>query len=173
MSAEDQAAWDEERAERIAQRDAADALDRENADFENMSDDAKAVYDAEYLKWKKEWFAVCQESPDSIDCRKGREIRDAVELARNSDGYYEKDADARETFDDTQAEETDKEASALAVAWKEDNKPASGEPGSACAGSSCVTEGHCCGTSTPVSNAAGVTDGQETSICATIGKWTD
>jgi hypothetical protein len=65
-----------------------------------MTNDAKAVYDAEYLTWKKEWFKVCQEEPDSIECRKGREVRDADEVARKADGYYEKDVTERETFDE-------------------------------------------------------------------------
>jgi len=124
MTTEEQAAWDEERAERIAARDEADALDKENAGYDDMSNDAKAVYDAEYLTWKKAWFKVCQEEPDSIECRKGREVRDADEVARKADGYYEKEKADRDTFDETQESETEKEKNALAVAWLDDNKPA-------------------------------------------------
>lgn len=172
MTTEEQEAWDEERAERIAARDEADALDKENAGYDDMSNEAKAVYDAEYLKWKKEWFKVCQEEPDSIECRKGREVRDADEVARKADGYYEKDVDARETFDEAQETETEKEKNALAVAWLDDNKPAAGEPGSSC-GTGCTTDGHCCGTSTPKDNADGVTDGQATNVCSATTGWTD
>lgn len=173
MTAEEQAEWDEERAERIAARDAADAADKENAGYDDMSDDAKAVYDAEYLKWKKAWFATCQEEPDSIECRKGREIRDTDEVARKADDYYEMDVDARETFDETQEAETEKETAALAVLYLEDNPPAAGEAGSACVAGACTTETHCCGTSTPSGNAAGVTDGQNTNVCAAAGSYTD
>jgi len=137
-----------------------------------MSNDAKAVYDAEYLKWKKEWFKVCQDEPNSIECRKGREVRNADEVARKADDYYEKDVTARETFDEAQVEETDKEKNALAVAWLDDNKPAAGEPGSSC-GSGCTTEGHCCGTSTPKENASGDTAGQATNVCSTTSGWID
>jgi len=139
-----------------------------------MSNDAKAVYDAEYLKWKKAWFATCQENPESIECRKGREIRDADEIARKADGYYDLDVEAREAWDEEQETETASTKDAITNAWLEDNKPAAGEAGSSCAaGGSCTTSTHCCGTSTPSDNAAGVTDGQLSNTCATTAGWTN
>lgn len=94
-------------------------------------------------------------------------MRAALEKSRKTDGYYTKDAAARETFDAAQADAQAKLKSTLTVAWVKDNKPVAGEAGSACSASNkCTDKTHCCGTATPKGNAAGSTDGQIEGVCA-------
>jgi len=89
MTFYEQEAWDEARAEEIAQRDHADASDREFAGYHDMSDEGKTIYDAEFLKFKKEWFEVCEEASHSIACKNGRELRAALEVVRKAENYYD------------------------------------------------------------------------------------
>lgn len=160
MTAKEQEAWDEARADKIAERETADVADRENAEYTTMSDDGKAVYDAEYLKWKKLWFATCQENAFTIQCIMGRDIRIDEENAREKVGYYEMDASERQEFDQTLQSELAEREAYLTKAWIKDNVPAPGELGSACsADNKCTGENQCCGTGTPSENADDVTDG--------------
>lgn len=71
-----------------------------------MSDDGRAVYDAQFLKFKKVWFAECEEAETSIECTNGRELRSAMELVRKVENYYELHSDARNILDVLYAEDS-------------------------------------------------------------------
>lgn len=133
MTFYEQEAWDEERAEEIAERDHADAADREFAGYHEMSDEGKTVYDAEFMKFKKEWFEACQLAELSIECVNGRELRAACEVVRKAENYYSLNADARALIDRFYAEDYHKEVAALTAIWVQENKPAAGLIGSSCA----------------------------------------
>lgn len=53
MPVEEKAAFDEKRAEKLVERKAFDDADRENAGYSVMDNEAKSIYDAELLNWKK------------------------------------------------------------------------------------------------------------------------
>lgn len=150
MSFYEQEAWDEARAEEIAQRDHADNSDREFAGYNDMSDESKTIYDAEFLKFKKEWFEACEEAAHSIECRHGRELRAACEVVRKAENYYDQGVDVRALLDRLYAEDQRKEVAALTALWVANNKPAAGLIGSSCSSDNkCLGQNMCCGTATP------------------------
>lgn len=150
----------------MVEADAFEAADRLNAGYADMTDDAKAVYDAEFLKWVKAVFEQCADNEDGIACRKADEIRTSEEAARLTGDYYNSDASARETADAAQADANAQQKATLTAAWIADNKPEAGELGSSCSATAkCTGANHCCGTGIPSSNAAGVTAGQVEGMC--------
>jgi len=62
-------------------------------------------------------------------------------------------ASERATFESGRASDISALESSLAVAWLEDNVPASGEEGSSCETVACGASTQCCGTSTPRTGA--------------------
>lgn len=64
-------------AAKIIARDEYDAADKTAAAYAEMGNDAKAVYDAELLKWKKAAFEACSTNKKAINCLKAKELRTA------------------------------------------------------------------------------------------------
>jgi hypothetical protein len=161
MTPEEKTAWDAERVTFLADRKTFDDKLRLDAgiDADTCDNDCKAVFDAEFLKWKKAVFETCKTNKDSIDCRDFRAIKEGEEGRRKTAGFYSKDTDARKLFEDADDAEKSKAKSTLIAAWMDKNKPAEGKDGAACAAKKCGAT-QCCGTSTPESNAIGVTTGQ-------------
>lgn len=124
---EEKEAWDVEYAAKMVEEQAANEADRTAAGFADMDDDAKAVYDAEFLKWSKAAWEKCKESKSTIECKKARELRNEEEKARLADGYYTKTVEERTAFDSAQEADAKKFKATLTAAWLDENKPVAGE----------------------------------------------
>jgi hypothetical protein len=112
------------------------------------------------MKAKK---SACDSNEKSIECIKANELREKEEEYRKADDYYKKDEAGRSAWDSSQDENKKAEKATLTAAWKEANKPADGEAGSACSKTDkCSTASHCCGTATP--KLAG--ENEITGVCA-------
>lgn len=178
MTDAQKATWDTERAKLVKERETFDAKLRTDAGYETdaCDDDCKAIFDAEFLEWKKDVFETCKATPDSIECRDANAIKTDTESRRNTAGWYSKDVDARKTWNESDEAEVEKNNKALVAAFMKDNAPASGKDGSTCSGETeCGVETQCCGVSTPEGNSVGVTTGQLDDICVdkTSLKYTD
>jgi len=138
-----------------------------------LTNEAKTVYDADLLKWKRSIYEKCAEgTTDStkIGCKKFKELRAASEKARKAGGYYAKGINDRTAADTAWATEKTKLKATLTAAWLKDNKPAAGKFFAACSATLKCTEAAtgktaCCGTATPKANKAGETAGVQKSVC--------
>ena len=178
MTDEDKLDWDKERETQTKKRDEFDAKLRKDAGYDDLSVEDKNIFESELLIWKKAVYEACKADEKSIECKDFEALKEEEETRRNADGFYSKDAEAREAFTEAGETEVAAKKAALTAAFMESNKPAagSGDEGADCAGETATCgESQCCGVSTPKGNAVGVTDGQLEDICvdSTTKKYTD
>lgn len=88
LTAEEKTKWDAAWKKKSDDRDAFDALDMAAAYYLTMTAEAKTVFDAERLKWKKDTFELCKKDPKAIACRKAKELRESATEARANAKYY-------------------------------------------------------------------------------------
>lgn len=101
MTEEGKKAFDDAAAKSAATRkEELDALRLEaGIDGADCDKSCQAVYADELLKWEKAVFTACEANEKSIECRESLKLKKATEAARKADGYYTKDAQARDAQD--------------------------------------------------------------------------
>lgn len=141
-------------------------------DVSNVSctDDCRAIFEADLLKWGKAVYETCKADAKSIECREAEKIKKAEETARAAGvkNYYLMTPTERDAFTTARKADVAKEKSSLAAAWLKSNVPAAGKDGSSCAGTTkCTGTTLCCGTSKP--KAGDVSKGAKTlaKVCVT------
>ena len=151
MTAGEKEAWDEERATQTGKRDEFDAKLKTDAGFAELSTEDKNIFESELLTWKKAVYEACKADEKSIECKDFEALKEEEETRRKADGFYSKDATAREAFTEAGKAEVATKKAALTAAFMESNKPAagSGEVGADCRGTDnekkdCA-EDQCCG----------------------------
>lgn len=154
------AAWEAKKAK----MDEFNIADKLGAGFDALTDDGKALYDAEHLKWTKAVYEACEENEDSIECKNANELRTKDEAAKKTAGYYAKTAADRETFDAAQLLEKKKWKAEMTAAWVADK---TNFTKIACkADGTCADATHCCGSAFPTTNAADdFTTGKVADVC--------
>jgi len=170
MTADEQAAWDEKRAEiDAARKEFQTKLETAMGYAGDDCDDAcKAAFQADFLDWQRSKYETCDKDAKAIECIKADELfKQKVEARVGGDkSWYLMTKEERTAWAENFAEQAEKNASALAAAWIKENEPEAGKEGGQCNASGMKCEaGQCCGTSTPKGNADGVTDGEMTNIC--------
>jgi len=162
MTADKKKEWDAAWAKKVTARKASDTKDKTNAGYDKMTAEAKTVYDAELLKWKKAVFETCKTSPNTIECKDARGLRDDSEKARIASKYYTQGVEQRKKLDTSRADAEKKAKATLSAAWLKANPAKTGEPGFSClppAPKTACGDGafNCCGAMWPKGNAAGDT----------------
>lgn len=154
--------------------------------YSKMTTEQKTIYNAENIKFYKAHYKDCLASgvtAKNIDCKKGLDIRTAIEKYRTTKKYYaEKDPAKRKVIDDAQKAEVDKTRLSLSAAWIKANAPKANTAGFACTKLAKCTkivakaETLCCGTATrDTKAAASVPAAPSGTICNTKAatKYTD
>jgi len=179
MDAAAQKAYDAKVAAKDKERDALYAKFKTEAGVDKADCDTncKLLYEKDLYDWIEKKYKLCKADAKQIGCVKGDALRSDELKARGAaaKNYYAKMTDAeRTTFNTGRKDAIAKEEANLVALVKKENAPKAKDDGFSCKDAACTGTNQCCGTSTPTANAAGVTTGQQTKVCAVAADgWSD
>jgi len=171
MTAEEQKKYNEEVAAKKLKKTAffTELKKEAGVDKADCKDDCKLRYEKDLYDWIENSYKLCKADPKQIACVKKDDLRKEEMKQRGAatkNFFAAMDDSERAAFKKGRKDAVAKQESSLTAAWLEEKKPKAGEAGSSCKDAKCTGKDMCCGTSTPSTNASGVTTGQKEKVCA-------
>lgn len=137
----------------VKKDDESKAAEKTKAGYDSMTDEQKAVFIAQRLEWKKEYYKKCKDEPESDECLFGEKLREKEVDKMVTDGYFAKSKADRDLADTARTAAKAEKVKEIAAAAKK--SAATTSTTKLAAGSKCekksdgtrpaCAEGLCCG----------------------------